>query len=517
MPTESNLLRDVPNMNSPLEIYDVVVIGAGPIGLATALGLRQRGIENLLVIDQTSAFRPAGQVIDLLPNGLKALKHLDYEAYEDVKTKGNRLFNPKSSNNDDHAEQTQEPRPAKSVRRWVQRNLQGQQVLSISLNFDDWFKDYGEGRASIAWYDLQTTLRHLLPQERVKANHRCINVVDEPDLGCVRVDYLSDARIEANPYVNWEGGQQSEEMQPQNSEKNSQPLEIKSIRARIVVAADGINSTVRKVLYKDSPYSAFARPEYSGFAAIGCREIIDIPNNLLTELDEKFFQDSPIVTIANDEVSEDSVYLEDPRMMLFCRPGGQLGYLIHLPLPWDCFQGKSASSLIDLAVQELEKAHFPDVLKQLVRISSPANMLQRPYYIHRATLSDAIQLPPTASPHADSRSVTIQPAWSVGRVVLVGDAAHGMPPFMAQGANQGLEDALAVATLIAKIAEGNNWDDTSAIARSFEKYEQLRRPLMIRVQQATLKRIPYNAEKERQEYNQQLYCRNFDQVIEALL
>jgi 2-polyprenyl-6-methoxyphenol hydroxylase-like FAD-dependent oxidoreductase len=341
--------------------------------------------------------------------------------------------------------------------------------------------------------------------------------VDEPDLGCVRVDYLSDARIEANPYANWEGGQQSEEMQPQNSEKNSQPLEIKSIRARIVVAADGINSTVRKVLYKDSPYSAFARPEYSGFAAIGCREIIDIPNNLLTELDEKFFQDSPIVTIANDEVSEDSVYLEDPRMMLFCRPGGQLGYLIHLPLPWDCLQGKSASSLIGLAVQELEKAQFPDVLKQLVRISPPANMLQRPYYIHRATVSDAIQLPRTANPHTNSHSVKIQPAWSVGRVVLVGDAAHGMPPFMAQGANQGLEDALAVATLIAKIAEGNNWDDKPAIAHSFKKYEQLRRPLMVRVQQATLKRIPYNAEKERQEYNQQLYCRNFDQVIEALL
>ncbi|HEY9611842.1 NAD(P)/FAD-dependent oxidoreductase [Allocoleopsis sp.] len=504
-------------MNSLLKIYDVVVVGAGPIGLATALGLRQRGIENLLVIDQTSAFRPAGQVIDLLPNGLKALKYLDSEAYENVKTNGNKLFKPKPSNDEDKAEKKQEAKSPKNLLRWVQRNLQGQQVFSISLNFDDWFKDYGEGRVSIAWYDLQTTLRHLLSQERVKANHRCINVVDEPEIACVRVDYLSDARIEANPYANWEGGQQAEEMQPQNSETNSQPLEIKSIRAKIVVAADGINSTVRKVLYKDSPYSAFARPEYSGFAAIGCREIIDIPNNLLTELDEKFFQDSPIVTIANDEASEDSAYPEDPRMILFCRPSGQVGYLIHLPLRLDSLEGKSGSCLIDLAVQELEKAHFPDVLKQLVRISPPANMLKRPYYIHRAAFSDAIQLAPTANPHAHSDSVTIQPAWSVGRVVLVGDAAHGMPPFMAQGANQGLEDALTVATLIAKIAEGNDWDNIPAIARAFEKYEQLRRPLMVRVQQATLKSIPYKAEKERQEYNQQLYCRNFDQVIEALL
>ncbi|MGA9378590.1 MAG: FAD-dependent oxidoreductase, partial [Phormidium sp.] len=58
------------------EIYDVVIVGAGPIGLATAIGLRQRGMENILVIDRTRAFRQVGQVIDLLPNGLTALKYL---------------------------------------------------------------------------------------------------------------------------------------------------------------------------------------------------------------------------------------------------------------------------------------------------------------------------------------------------------------------------------------------------------------------------------------------------------
>jgi shikimate 5-dehydrogenase len=92
---ESNLQADVHNPNSPSAIYDVVVIGAGPIGLATAIGLRKRGIENILVIDQTRAFRQVGQVLDLLPNGLKALKYLDTQAYEEVKETGNRLFNPK--------------------------------------------------------------------------------------------------------------------------------------------------------------------------------------------------------------------------------------------------------------------------------------------------------------------------------------------------------------------------------------------------------------------------------------
>jgi 2-polyprenyl-6-methoxyphenol hydroxylase-like FAD-dependent oxidoreductase len=68
-----------------------------------------------------------------------------------------------------------------------------------------------------------------------------------------------------------------------------------------------------------------------------------------------------------------------------------------------------------------------------VRLSPPENMLQRPYYIHRAAISE-----------------NISPTWSVGRVVLVGDAAW-YASFMAQGANQEFEDAMVVTTLITNI------------------------------------------------------------------
>ena len=60
-----------------MHIYDVIIVGAGPVGLATANGLRQRGIENILVLDQTKAFRRVGQGLDVLANGLKAFRYLN--------------------------------------------------------------------------------------------------------------------------------------------------------------------------------------------------------------------------------------------------------------------------------------------------------------------------------------------------------------------------------------------------------------------------------------------------------
>ncbi|RCJ31307.1 FAD-binding monooxygenase [Nostoc minutum NIES-26] len=482
-------------------IYDVVVVGAGPVGLATAVGLRKRGIENILVIDQTRAFRQVGQVLDILPNGLKAIKYLDPNAYEEVKKHNLGFLNGKQSDRKTNEEQT----PTKTPLEWVFKNLQGERIRTVPLGFDEWFQDYGEGRVSLSWYELQTTLRNLLPQDLVKANHRCINVVNEPENECIRLDYVSDKGAEANPYAHWTDGDESNEMQFQNSDIGYQQSETKSIRAKLIVAADGINSTIRRVLYSDNPH---ARPEYSGYASIYCM-VTEIPKELRTELEEKFFEGSPILTICSDEISTDPTDVDQPRMLLFRRPTGEVGYAIHVALPLDLLQGKSGISLVELAVQEFEKAGFPDVLIQLLRISPPANMQQRPFYIHCANSSH-----PTDS--NGDRSIK-QPAWSAGRVVLVGDAAHGMPPFMAQGANQGLEDAFAIVTAIANIAQNNRWDDMQAIATAFEKYERLRRPLMAYVQEVTLKRLPYSSNQKWQEYNEKVYLRNFDRVIEAFL
>jgi salicylate hydroxylase len=68
------------------------------------------------------------------------------------------------------------------------------------------------------------------------------------------------------------------------------------------------------------------------------------------------------------------------------------------------------------------------------------------------------------------------PRWSRGRLTLLGDAAHPMLPHLGQGVNQALEDAVALATLLAAGtgAAGVPW--------ALAAYEKLRRDRTARVQ-----------------------------------
>jgi 2-polyprenyl-6-methoxyphenol hydroxylase-like FAD-dependent oxidoreductase len=61
------------------------------------------------------------------------------------------------------------------------------------------------------------------------------------------------------------------------------------------------------------------------------------------------------------------------------------------------------------------------------------------------------------------------PHWSDGRVVLLGDSAHPMTPYMAQGAATSIEDA----AILARCLEGVEGDD---IEGAFRRYEAHRKP-----------------------------------------
>ena len=59
------------------------------------------------------------------------------------------------------------------------------------------------------------------------------------------------------------------------------------------------------------------------------------------------------------------------------------------------------------------------------------------------------------------------PRWAVGRIALLGDSAHPMFPFLAQGAGQAFEDAACLSACLADAA-------TAGVAEALERYQRLR-------------------------------------------
>ena len=478
-------------------IYDVIIVGAGPVGLAAAIGLLRRGIDNILVLDQTRAFRKVGKVFNVLPNGLKALKYLDKQAYEEVKKVAGIATQPKNS--------------SQNSSQWVIRDLQGKPIHSTSLDFNEFLNKYGEGKLEISWFDLQTTLRNLIPQDKVKANHRCINVAYQPEEKCVQVDCVSDTTVEENPYAFWNSEEKKTSTQSENPSTNGEKFRQKSFRGKLIIAADGINSTIRKALYKDTDYESFSLPEYSGYARIACLGVDNVPNEIHNEIQRKFLKNSPIVTLSQDAKLRVSVGKLPLRMILFSQSPRQFRYTFHLPVSLNQLQ---ENSQIDLILQQLENNNFPNAIKELVSISNPKNMEHMIFYIHRAIVSDSLSFPATANLHTEVNSTKIQPPWHIGKVLLIGDAAHGMPNFAAQGLNQGLEDAFTIAELISKLASVDQLDDIEAIEKVFNQYENIRRTLIEYVQKVTMSGLIYSTNHEEVEnYRQQIYGRDLQKII----
>ena len=65
--------------------------------------------------------------------------------------------------------------------------------------------------------------------------------------------------------------------------------------------------------------------------------------------------------------------------------------------------------------------------------------------------------------------------WTAGRVTLLGDAAHAMLPFFAQGAAQALEDAYLLVACLQRA-------DRASAPLALQRYEAIRRPRASRVQ-----------------------------------
>lgn len=69
-----------------------------------------------------------------------------------------------------------------------------------------------------------------------------------------------------------------------------------------------------------------------------------------------------------------------------------------------------------------------------------------------------------------------------GRFVLLGDAAHAMTPYLAQGAAQGIEDAIALGALLSHVT-----DSAEDIPRALSIFQAIREPRCRRLKEVSMK------------------------------
>jgi salicylate hydroxylase len=204
--------------------------------------------------------------------------------------------------------------------------------------------------------------------------------------------------------------------------------------ADVVIGADGIHSLVRAALTEPVP------PAYSGLSAF--RALVPA-------------QDAP-------------AFARRPAQTLWVGPGH---HLVHYPIsagkfvnlvafaPAGDYTTESWTATATVAELLAEFAGWDERLTRLIRAAGTPG---------RWALLDRAPLP----------------WWTRGTVTLLGDAAHPMFPFFAQGAAQAIEDGATLARCLA----ANPADPAAALRR----YEELRIPRTTRLQEVSHARAHVN-------------------------
>lgn len=197
----------------------------------------------------------------------------------------------------------------------------------------------------------------------------------------------------------------------------------------VLVGADGVNSTTRREVMPQAP-----EPEFVGITGIGGSIGLGEVPELAPEQSRSFtftFGPQGFFGFAGGSAGEQMWWANLPR---------------HAP-----YSEIELEALSTEALRRLLRERFAGYYEPI-----PA-LIARTRHIFALNIFDIQSLP----------------SWHVGRVVLIGDAAHAVSPNSGQGASLALEDAMYLAKLLR--------DCSSNYALAFARFERDRKPRVERI------------------------------------
>ena len=370
----------------------IAVVGAGPSGLATALALRKRGIDNVQVFDRVSEIKPNIGGGFNLNGGARVLCELGLEdAYAEL---ANDLLGVKS------------------------RRVDGGQTLFEVKVHDEIRRDEGAREAlvsekgkvlagTVQRADLQRAMAAALPDECL-ALGRGVKTVSSSS-GAAQIEF---------------------------EDGTSESFDL-------VIGADGIDSRVRPAV--DGKRST---PKYSGIRIVfGCTPA------------------GSEARLASDVNTAHQWFADGAYMLVFTGGGDAPGAKQHN---------------IALCIQDEAKRDENTAWRAKSAAKEEAIALMREKGIPDGAINVAEACDRFFDVGVHYHDVLDTWSDSEGTVALVGDACHAMPPFLGQGANQAMQDALCIATQLSEV--GTKYDTVKA---ALNAYEAIRKPPTAAIMQSS--------------------------------
>jgi len=218
--------------------------------------------------------------------------------------------------------------------------------------------------------------------------------------------------------------------------------------ASLLIGADGIHSTVRSTFLPE------AKPRYAGILGISCvvqRSELRIPDSYGLPAIAMGKPGGFLLVPQKPDGSE--LYVGAQRLFAELDDAG-----------WNSLR-KDKQKLYDMIHEN--QTDWPDVVQSALEAMTLDRMGFWAFYA----------LPPLSSWLSGSK-----------RIILVGDAAHAIPPTVGQGANQAIEDVCALAYLLSKLSPEVPLNKAAALWQSYRQ-ERVQKILDL-TQQMNAKRLP---------------------------